>query len=841
MEHSGISSLSRLQLPPSSRLHYSSCCPDKDLIVVFSRLGGKDRMSLWKMQGSKKWEVDLDVGSTAKEEVVDLAWSPDCQTVVLIHDPPRISCHSIQDGREERSVAMTKDFLDGSQLRGIWWFVDDKKPPIGSIPDIFKRRDIITGSTHSVLKMLPLLDALKDDSQSAGTQEFFAFQGAQSKSSVSNVMPAPFKQWPVLPSDPLTASVQPSKRSEDIHEEDLDELDDLNCNSILAVADSSGCIQCFLDGSYPLGTVLIDTESTIVSLVRRSQSSVLHAFQRWTEGDYRLTTLLPTEVDLTLLGTQIPRDVAKMSSTAWQLLWYSVHVVDDLRNVWMGSNTQTGAREPGLKWLSKLQDLEPSILPDTLLWAKLDLIHLLATERSSEAISDFIGAGEQMSERGLLKWDSTVTSALTRLRDQSQQYVAPACQRLHLVLEEVLAWAQLPNSHGLCRFDEVEIRECLSMVRQAIIASSWLAAVARRELSRFKEFMKWLRFEINNTAATNDHVLHPRHDVLEVQSYISYGLIDNPIDIWFVGRPPTNLSPNRRTTEAPEKGLTDVMERARQTLRDPAETSLHRPVGHHPLDSVDRNLHVLLHNLAERCSGIFLRAASATARSALCVRLPPPHQPATVYGDLIIREWTILGRDDSIFGRLPRQRSRSHMLCVAFRRPPGHCPDTYFLLVCLFRLQFGQGEATSPVLASIVLDCALSQRGGNTTGVQLLGVEFFDDECLVVVARNGAIVASVGYSNLPFALIHEGESLIGFSREGLAWETIERRRAGEFAGAAMEIRRSCAMQACKSENILLSVNGRLGRRVACVLDVDASIMEVFDLEADGEEDENEEE
>lgn len=32
-------------------------------------------------------------------------------------------------------------------------------------------------------------------------------------------------------------------------------------------------------------------------------------------------------------------------------------------------------------------------------WAKIDLLQLLATERSTEPVSDFIGAGEQMSDR----------------------------------------------------------------------------------------------------------------------------------------------------------------------------------------------------------------------------------------------------------------------------------------------------------------------------------------------------------------------------------------------------------------------------------------------------------
>jgi anaphase-promoting complex subunit 4 len=70
-------SLAKLQLAPSSRLLSSACCPDKDLVVTISSLNGKDHVSLWKMQGSKKWEVDVHSDSVCNETVVGLAWSPD--------------------------------------------------------------------------------------------------------------------------------------------------------------------------------------------------------------------------------------------------------------------------------------------------------------------------------------------------------------------------------------------------------------------------------------------------------------------------------------------------------------------------------------------------------------------------------------------------------------------------------------------------------------------------------------------------------------------------------------------------------------------------------------------
>lgn len=72
-----FASLASLRLPVSSRILRSSWCPDKDLLVIITRPGGREKLSLWKMQGSKKWEVDFERDTLGSESVIDIAWSPD--------------------------------------------------------------------------------------------------------------------------------------------------------------------------------------------------------------------------------------------------------------------------------------------------------------------------------------------------------------------------------------------------------------------------------------------------------------------------------------------------------------------------------------------------------------------------------------------------------------------------------------------------------------------------------------------------------------------------------------------------------------------------------------------
>ena len=76
-----ISSLAHVRLQAKSRLLRNACCPDKDLVVLVSRSGNEEKLSLWKIQGSKKWEVDMDYGELNGEatdgEISALNWSPD--------------------------------------------------------------------------------------------------------------------------------------------------------------------------------------------------------------------------------------------------------------------------------------------------------------------------------------------------------------------------------------------------------------------------------------------------------------------------------------------------------------------------------------------------------------------------------------------------------------------------------------------------------------------------------------------------------------------------------------------------------------------------------------------
>lgn len=56
----------------------------------------------------------------------------------------------------------------------------------------------------------------------------------------------------------------------------------------------------------------------------------------------------------------------------------------------------------------------------------------------------------------------------------------------------------------------------------------------------------------------------------------------------------------------------------------------------------------------------------------------------------------------------------------------------------------------------------------------------------------------------------------------------------QWHGMRTPIKECRALKGCKAGNVYLAVNGRTGRRVACVLDGRGTSVETFDLEGEGE-------
>jgi len=260
-------------------------------------------------------------------------------------------------------------------------------------------------------------------------------------------------------------------------------------------------------------------------------------------------------------------------------------------------------------------------------------------------------------------------------------------------------------------------------------------------------------------------------------------------------------------------------------------------IKHKDLSHLDRNLDSLMQELATRCQRIFIEAASATARSAVVLSSGTPSQAqgttplhATDFKDTpIMRERTV--EDGSQAGTFVQY--------LAFQTPRDG--DRSYL--CLARMRHGLQPVTSPLQLSVaVVECCVAGGEGNDKMVpfDILDMDFFDENVLIVVYRvegryGSASIATVGYSDLIYETMELGKDVNDFAREALMLEVFQQLKDARRSSVPAPIIQSRTLAGCKEGKAFLAVNGRAGRRVACVLDGSGCVLEILDIEGEEEE------
>ena len=131
----------------------------------------------------------------------------------------------------------------------------------------------------------------------------------------------------------------------------LDEIDSSNLKSILLVSDNLGHVFGYLDGTFPFGFISLESHAGFKSMVKHPSRPY---FLGHVQANER-TFLCPALIDFPLLAQRKSRDLAKLSSTARELVWYMLRIVKEMRSIWHGSESNTGARELGPKWVLSLE------------------------------------------------------------------------------------------------------------------------------------------------------------------------------------------------------------------------------------------------------------------------------------------------------------------------------------------------------------------------------------------------------------------------------------------------------------------------------------------------------
>ncbi|KAF8761718.1 Anaphase-promoting complex, cyclosome, subunit 4 [Rhizoctonia solani] len=402
--------------------------------------------------------------------------------------------------------------------------------------------------------------------------------------------------------------------------------------------------------------------------------------------------------------------------------------------------------------------------------------------------------------------------------------LTPPRARPHLYYAHTHIWTYLapytrlyrPDRYAQFRFSQEVIERCLSHAHRLVAYVQWLAIEANAELARFVEFIKFMRSEIQKAIEPDLNARPPgqtqvQYDTLEAMAYIEQGLLESALTAWFTGLGPRTY-PGELSHATPPT-MREAIEQARRAL-----------------DGKDDATVWVCRSMRGRCGGYNERCSSRRS-----IRTGWRGEDPKNEGEIAEKQRE-LARECTWPSQEPVARPETYVV-TRVKRDSGREYRAFRWSLCLLRIR-PEHEAQAQERAGVVIECKV-----NGIDVEILDIGFFDDNQLLVIirTRGRAHIGMIYYRELGWTEdVWGGQEVV--SREGLIEVVMhyhETDRVG-LAQLAQTIARSRELQGCGTGPAQLAVNGRRGRRTACVLD-SGGVVEVLDMELEGGEEEAESE
>ncbi|KAG8756611.1 hypothetical protein FRC14_002874 [Serendipita sp. 396] len=561
---SSFTPLGAFTVSADARLVPGACNPEKDLVLLIHHTDPRSTISLWKLQGTKRWEIDAVANFDQTGWLRQVAWSPDGCTVASLsetlvnnyycigekfalgHSARRITVHSLADGCEEfryngaasgDGVKATWKIATLSWLKMPWRHFWDSEISSHPPPQIYPREYDSPGASLYLFKQLAKLDPKEPVIEKSAPTEVSSAHKAP-----RYMTPSEANGWPSLPPNPVIASIATTDidPSDAVHSIDSNERWQLaQSNTCLFAGDNHGGLYPFIHGTFLAGT--IDSESTFSQLrsIASAESctyfsklsfqpeSPLLSFHSLTGKMYQKATgdgyLMDPDYEI--------QDILRISTVAKDLALYAARNCDEVMIAWMGGGGREGAREQNEKWCRLLENIQNRANPQKVKDVKRDLVALLFTGVPlSMSLVDHIQNGSQTTERNFKKWHGVVTDALAHIKHTIDLAIL-SLQRLIALLWDLYGLATIKSTSTYFMLDKEKINRCIEAASATIEILSSMSEIVRRETRGFSHFMIWLRSIIPNLQKSD--FLSKTYDIVLVHAYITNGLFPSGLDSFF--------------------------------------------------------------------------------------------------------------------------------------------------------------------------------------------------------------------------------------------------------------------------------------------------------------------
>lgn len=879
--------LGEFAVPPKTILVQGACNPEKDLVLLIHHSDARDTLSLWKLQGSKRWEVDVVGNFGTSSSLRHVSWSPNGDKFALSHSLQRLTVHDVLDGCEEFRYDEASNERVKPKMASIFWlkmpwklFWDEdisNQPP----PQLYPRDYDAPGSAFYVFKHLPqldykipLIDRMNDEAI-VGDSEWLQRTTAEPMTlhrAPRYMFPPSAHGWPSLPFNLADASISPTgvDANESMTTNDpKDRWYAAQSNTCLFAGDNSGGLYSFIHGTYYVGP--LRTQPTFSQLVSIATGSSCLYFSRLCIQSHT-TSLVLSEMSGRIyshLGSDQfashsdyrLRDIMRISTVAQDLALYASRNCGEAEIAWLGGGGQEGARIWNQKWCRLLDTLQsrPGVDSAKTRDVKTDLTFFLLTGMPlSPTLTENLEHGSQTTERNFKKWQVVVHETLMHVKHLVELSLL-SLQRLVAVLWDLCGLAEIKDIAEHFRLNRLVIKDCIELAQSIAKVLSTMADTVRKEIQGFGHFMIWLRGLIPNLPPA-DPPLKP-YDVLIVNDYIANGLYPSGIDQFFETSASQSApkSTNTPSTTAPStmQGISLNAQQALKDLRNRNPLNTAEPERNNQRE--DRRIRQMITTLIGQCNQMFRTIGESVTvpgrnqeEAGLMVRqdlkwkeiiLPPSVKQSTLregflqaprLQEVFLRERLIpleTGVDQLVLLRLPGQGTteegqEGQRLCILRLTHECGIPTTCSISCAMLKIAFPEDDSAS-------------ERMENEDPIvtNILDAQFYDDKQLALVMQTTAAgeterraIALLSFADQEYHPI----DLPGPSLDVEA-DIVQRFNDGVFHTHVVGVTslRPISMRTGTS-TVSLSVNNKRG--VAVILDHDRSVVHAYDLAGEEEED-----
>ena len=460
LEGISFSQLGQFYVAPSSRIPPGACNSEKDLVILVQRGESRDTISLWRLQGTKRWEIDVIANHNSAGRVRSVAWSPDGKSwfpsptsetnrigstgnrFAVGDDTGRVTIHRIQDGLEIShsfpKVSPSYEISQASRVPGIcglvwvkmplsrFWTQDESTNPP---PEMYPRGYDTPGSGHYLLKSLPKMDWKTPLYQYVFSFRIFGLLRKTHRNmpvtSESSTQPhrAPKVQsfaclegWPALPDDLTAASIEsrpkPLPAMPTIPKDKSEGWSVEEGNTMVAVINDFGAVENLVHGGFAAGTICTNIPMLQMSSIAQVDSSIY--FSIFCPAEPQLPTIRTFQLSGRLFTdrTYKIRDVMRLSTSIKTLHTYILITLKETKEIWFGVPGQEGANQINYKWLRTLGQMQEHDGKGSVLRGFYNAYAFLTFGSARDPLCDLLS---------LLLTGRPVTNALTELIENGSQ------------------------------------------------------------------------------------------------------------------------------------------------------------------------------------------------------------------------------------------------------------------------------------------------------------------------------------------------------------------------------------------------------------------------------------